>query len=172
MTPVLTTDRLVLRPHRAADFADLHGLWSDREVVRHIRRPATEQESWQRLLRYRGLWAVLGFGYWAVEAREGGYLGDVGLADFRRPGLAELEGAAEAGWVLVQRARGQRFGDEAVAAMLAWADAQPRLPRICAMIAPENTASRKLAARQGFQFLREGDFDGPVHLFQRPHSAR
>ncbi|MEL6601398.1 MAG: GNAT family N-acetyltransferase [Pseudomonadota bacterium] len=169
MTPVLMTERLLLRAHRRDDFPAMTALWSDPDVVRHIRPPSTTEECWHRLLRYRGLWDVLGFGYWAVEEREtGAFLGDVGLADFARPGLGELEGAAEAGWVLSPTTRGRGIGDEAVGAMLAWADAQPGLPPIVAMIAPENGPSLRLAARHGFRFVRAANHGGPVHLFDRP----
>ena len=49
-----------------------------------------------------GCGALLGFGYWLVEERAtGAFVGEVGLADFRRelePGFGD---APEAGWVLI-----------------------------------------------------------------------
>lgn len=64
---IVETDWLRLTLHESADFGPLAEMWSDPAVVRHISgKPATAQESWARLLRYRGLWPVLGFGYWAV----------------------------------------------------------------------------------------------------------
>ena len=84
-------------------------MWADPTVVRHIGgKPSSLEESWSRLLRYGGLWSLLGYGYWLVEERgSGAFVGEVGFADFRRelePGFA---GAPEAGWVLTAAARGR-----------------------------------------------------------------
>src|SRR3569832_798946 len=88
--PVLHTSRLILRGHRLDDFADLAAMWGDPEVTRYIGgAPSTQAASWSRLHRYRGHWSLLEYGFWAIEERESGrYVGDIGLADFRR-GLAQ-----------------------------------------------------------------------------------
>jgi RimJ/RimL family protein N-acetyltransferase len=98
--PDLVTGRLRLTAHGVGDFDDLHALWSDAGVVRHIGgRPSTAEESWARLLRYRGHWALLDFGMWAVREREGGrFLGDAGLMALRRDIDPPLGEAVEAGW--------------------------------------------------------------------------
>jgi RimJ/RimL family protein N-acetyltransferase len=58
--PALDTDRLTLRGHGLADFADSLRLWSDPDVTRYIGgRPFTEEEVWSRLLRYAGHWSLL-----------------------------------------------------------------------------------------------------------------
>lgn len=50
--PVLQSDRLILRPHRAEDFEDVAALWADPDVVRYIGgTPSSRSESWGRLLR-------------------------------------------------------------------------------------------------------------------------
>ena len=69
--PGLETDRLVLDGHRADDLDPLAAMWADERVVHHVGgRASTRQESWFRLLRYRGLWPVLGYGYWAVREKQ------------------------------------------------------------------------------------------------------
>ena len=69
--PVLTTARLVMRGHRPSDLDASAAMWGDDAVGRHIGgKPSTREESWSRLLRYAGLWALLGFGYWLVEERK------------------------------------------------------------------------------------------------------
>ena len=45
----------------------------DEAVVRYIGgTPSTPTEAWARMLRFPGLWALLGYGYWTVEDRETG----------------------------------------------------------------------------------------------------
>lgn len=147
MIPVLETARLRLRPHEIADFEALATLWADAAVTRFIGKPSTREESWARLLRYKGLWPLLGFGYWLVEDREtGAYLGDVGFADFHRlidpapPALPEI------GWALSTAAHGRGVATEAATAALCW------LQRDCfCIIDPVNTASLRVAARLGFE---------------------
>jgi RimJ/RimL family protein N-acetyltransferase len=147
MIPRLETPRLVLRPHVAADFPALAALWADPEVTRHIGgRPFTPEESWNRLLRYAGLWPILGYGYWAVEDRAtGAYLGDLGFADFHRALDPPVEGLPEIGWVLSPHAHGRGVATEAALAALDW------LRRDCfCIIAPENQGSLRVAAKLGF----------------------
>ncbi len=87
IAPEIETARLLLRPFRREDFPSLCRLWSRPEVAgRILGRPASPDEVWARLLRYLGLWPLLGFGYWAVTLKAtGAHIGDAGIADFHRP---------------------------------------------------------------------------------------
>jgi RimJ/RimL family protein N-acetyltransferase len=116
--PSLDTDRLTLTAHTLAGFEECAAMWADAAVTRFIGgRPASREDVWNRLLRYRGLWALLGYGYWAVNERETGrYVGDVGFADFHRDITPSLDGAPEAGWVLATWAHGRGFATEAAGA--------------------------------------------------------
>lgn len=151
--PDLATDRLRLRAHRRDDLPALTALWSDPDVVRYIGgRPATAQEAWFRLLRYRGLWPLLGFGYWAItRAGDGQYLGDIGLALFRRGIGDAFDSVPEMGWALDPQAAGQGLATEAGRAVLAWADRDLPDPATVCMIDPGNAASIRVAARLGFR---------------------
>jgi RimJ/RimL family protein N-acetyltransferase len=151
--PVLQTERLVLRGHTLADFDECLAVWADPLVTRYVGgRPSTEEETWARVLRYGGLWPLLGYGYWAVRERETGrYVGDVGLADFRREVTPPLGSDPEAGWVLAAWAHGRGFATEAVRAVLAWSDAHLAAPRTVCLIAPENAASIHVAQKCGFR---------------------
>lgn len=79
----IETERLILDLHRLDQFEHLAQMWADEAVIGYIGAPSTLQESWARLLRYRGLWPLLGYGYWALtEKRSGRFVGDLGFADF------------------------------------------------------------------------------------------
>lgn len=122
--PTLQTDRLILRPHGVADYPACCALWADADVVRHIGgSPQDAQAVWFRLLRYAGMWSLLGYGMWVMEDRATGTLiGEAGLLSAAR-GLPELEGVPEAGWVLGPQAWGRGLATEAMTAVLGWADA-------------------------------------------------
>ena len=52
----ITTERLIMRAHRAEDFDDMHAMWSDPAVTRHIGgKSYSRGEVWARLLRYAGI---------------------------------------------------------------------------------------------------------------------
>jgi RimJ/RimL family protein N-acetyltransferase len=159
----IDTERLTLRRPTLADFADSTAMWSSPDVARYTTgRPSTREEVWARLLRYAGLWATLGLGYWVVRERATGrYLGEVGFGDFRRDITPPLDGIPEMGWVLDPRAHGRGYATEAVRAGLAWAhenlprDADGSPGRIVAIIHPDNAPSIRVAEKCGFR--RGGD---------------
>lgn len=107
--PVLRTERLVLRAHALSDFADCLAMWSDPAVTRYIGgRPFNGEEVWARLLRYSGHWQLLGYGYWLVADRaSGGFVGEVGFADFRRQITPSFDANPEIGWALAPASHGQ-----------------------------------------------------------------
>ncbi len=171
--PRLETSRLVLDAHRAEDFEALAAMWADPEVTHHIGgRPASRQESWFRLLRYRGLWPLLGFGYWAVREKSSGrYMGDVGFADFCRGFTPSIDGIPEAGWIFAPWSHGRGFASEAVFAALAWLDGQAEFEESVCLIAAENLASCRLAQRHGFGSPTTVTFmerDAPLFRRARP----
>ena len=167
--PVLKTERLTLRGHVLDDFKKTAALWGDARVTRYISgRPSTPAESWSRLLNYAGLWAVLGFGYWLVEETESGrFVGEVGLADFKRDIKPGFDGAPEAGWVLSPAAQGKGYATEAMRAVLAWASTGGTERCVC-IIDPQNAASAKVADKCGFTPFAQTEFLGtPVILMER-----
>jgi RimJ/RimL family protein N-acetyltransferase len=173
--PPVDTERLTLRGHILADADESAALWADPVATRHIGgRPSTAEESWARVLRYAGLWPLLGFGYWVVRERATGrFVGEVGLADFRRDVMPALDGAPEVGWALAPWAHGRGFATEAVQAALTWADANLREarghpPRTVCLIAPENVASLRVAAKCGFREVARATYKGTeTLLFER-----
>ncbi|HEV3049654.1 MAG TPA: GNAT family N-acetyltransferase [Longimicrobium sp.] len=170
IAPTLDTERLTLRAHTPADFDECAEMWGDPRVTEFIGgRPSTAEEAWTRVLRYAGMWALLGFGYWVVRERDTGrFVGEVGFADFRREVTPPLD-APEAGWVLAPWAHGRGYATEAVRAALAWGDAHLAAPRTVCMIAPENAASIRVAQKLGFHEFARTRFKGDdTLLFQRP----
>jgi len=168
--PVVETQRLRLRCHRLEDFANCASMWGDALVTRHIGgKPLTREESWARLLRYVGHWALLGFGLWAVEERESGdYVGDIGFANFQREIQPQLPDVPEMGWVLAPRAHGKGYATEAVRAAAGWGDTRFSGSQTFCLIHPENTASLRVAEKCGFRELHRTTYkEQPTIVFLR-----
>ena len=167
--PTLHTDRLILRAHALADYPACQALWADRQVVRHIGGSAQDAQAvWFRLLRYAGMWSLLGYGMWVMEDRgTGALLGEAGLLSAAR-GLPELDGVPEAGGVLGRQGWGRGIATEAMTAILHWADAQLDAPAIRCIIEPDHGASIRVAEKLGFVSLGDRMLGGnPIRLFER-----
>lgn len=154
MIPVVETPRLRLRAHVPGDLAACAAMWADPVVTRHTGgRAFSREESWARMLRYAGHWAWFGHGFWAIEDRAGGFVGELGFANFERAlddGAPSLAGVPELGWALVAAAHGRGLATEAVRAALAWGDANLATERTACIIDPANAASIRLALRCGY----------------------
>ena len=166
----LETERLIMRPHVRADFDESLAMWSDPEVIRFIGgQPFSREEVWARLLRYVGHWTLLGFGYWVVRDKASGrFVGEVGFADFQRQIEPALDGTPEIGWALTPAAHGRGYATEAVRAALRWADAQWPAADTACIIAPDNTASLRVAQKCGYlEWVRTSYKGKPTIQFRR-----
>src|SRR5262249_54335721 len=149
---------------------DCARMWGDPVVTRHIGgTPSSAEETWARLLRYAGHWALLGFGYWLLEERASGrFVGEAGVGDFKRSTNPALDGAPEIGWALVPSAHGKGLASEAVRAALAWGDQRFVGGRTVCMIDPDNAASIRVAEKNGYREFARTTYKGaPAILFQR-----
>ncbi len=167
--PVIETDRLVLRGHRLDDFAPCAALWADPEVTRFISAtPSTEEETWTRFLRYAGHWAMMGFGYWAIDERTTGrFIGHVGFAEYRRAVVPPLDGP-EIGWVLARSAAGMGYATEAARAAVDWGDRHLGDRATVCIIAPAHARSIRVAEKLGYRPAGAGSYKGrDVGIFRR-----
>src|SRR5262245_22204057 len=141
--PLVETGRLRLRAHRVDDLPFCAEMWSDPDVVRFIGgRPFTREEVWARIMRYAGMWVLMGHGFWAIEEKASGKpVGEVGVMEARRDIEPSFEGEPEIGWALVPATHGKGYASEAVAAALAWADSHVDAPKQVCIISPGNAPS-------------------------------
>ncbi|MET1026462.1 MAG: GNAT family N-acetyltransferase [Dongiaceae bacterium] len=168
-TPVIETERLVLRGHRLDDFENCIALWADPIVTRHIGgRPFSAEEVWARLLRYVGHWTLLGYGYWVIEEKAAGrFIGELGFADFRREIEPPLD-MPELGWILAPHAHGKGYATEAVRAAMAWGEQHFGSQQTTCIIDPENLPSLRVAERCGYREIRRVTYkNGPMIVFTR-----
>jgi RimJ/RimL family protein N-acetyltransferase len=168
--PVLETERLKLRGHRLDDFPACAAMWADPIVTRYVGgKPFAEEESWSRLLRYVGHWALLGFGYWVIEERAtGNFVGEVGFADYKRDIEPSLKDAPEIGWVVASQFHGKGYATEAARAAIAWGVGNIAPSRTACLIHPENLSSIRVAEKCGYREFQLTTYKGqPTLVFVR-----
>lgn len=164
--PRIETPRLLLRSHRLEDFTAFAAMWSDERITRYtIGEPSPRPTAWRRFLGYRGHWALLGFGYWAVEEiTSGEYIGELGFADFKRGIDPSIDGFPEMGWALAAHAHGKGYATEALRAAAAWGDAHFTIGRTVCLINLGNAASLRVAAKLGFREYARIEKNGEIDL--------
>ena len=170
VVPVIQTERIRLRPHTIDDFASMARMWGDPETNRYIGgKPPTQEETWARLLRYAGHWALLGFGYWLVEEKTSrDYVGEVGFSDYRRDMDPPLREVLEVGWVLSKAKQGKGYATEAVLAALDWGRKYWGSATVACIIHPDHCRSITVAEKCGFGSRQHGTYKGaPTIILER-----
>lgn len=167
--PNINTARLVMRGMRPEDFERFADIWTDPEVVRHLEtEPWSRGRAWDAFLRNAGHWEMTGFGQWALIEQSSRRL--IGQAGFFFGSCAmgeDFDPYPEAFWVLASEGQGVGLGYEAAHAAHDWFDRI--VPgRLVAKVAIDNVAALRLAAKLGYEELRETVFcDRPVVLLSR-----
>ncbi len=143
--PDLATARLRLRAFRAADLDAFAAMHADLAVMRHLGtgQVRSRVETWRAMEGFLGQWALRGYGMFALEDRNGRFLGRAGVLhplDWSEPELA---------YALVRSTWGQGLATEAATAIRDWAFASFAFPRLASFIRPDNAASIRVVARMG-----------------------
>lgn len=150
--PVLVTDRLELWRPQVGDHVGLLAL-VEPEAVRRFLGPAeaTPADTFARLLRNAGSWALYGYGVFVVrEQGRNEVVGSCGVFHSWRGFGSGMDDVPEAGWILGEQTWGKGYASEAMQAALAWFDATHGDRRIACMIEDGHDASAAVAAKLGF----------------------
>ncbi|MDP6706298.1 MAG: GNAT family N-acetyltransferase [Alphaproteobacteria bacterium] len=151
----IETERLRLRPFRAADGDLLYSLYGDDRVM-SIRKigPQTRAQSDEQLRGIVDHWGRRGFGLWGVfDKADGAFLGECGLREIQ-PGDGE---AIELTYGLVPEVWGRGLGSEAGRVALDWGFEVARLETVYAVARADNRRSRRVMEKLGFRFEKEWD---------------
>jgi RimJ/RimL family protein N-acetyltransferase len=171
--PVLTTARFELWQPQADDLTGLFELTHDEETRRFLGGFVTsEVDSFARLLRNAGSWALWGYGTFMVRRRgEARILANCGIFRSHRGFGAEqgLDNVPEAGWIIHRDAWGQGVASEVMTAVLGWFDATHGHQRVACMIEEGHAASEAIAAKLGFvrYGVQRADTGTPLGLWER-----
>ena len=166
MTPVLETERLILRGWKVDDFPFFAGFWADPERTRFfISGVQNEVQSWAAFTAMAGEWALRGVGQFAIQLKSGDQaIGHAGI--WYPPDLDEPELA----WSLYPGNDGHGYATEAAKKVISWASSQLGLPPLMSFVHPKNTASIAVAKRLGATFEKETTLrDDPRLVFR--HTA-
>lgn len=168
LRPFLTSERFDLWQPQAGDFADLHALTLDDETRRFLGSfVPTEMDSFNRLLRNAGSWALYGYGVFMVRERGGKRIvATCGVFRSHR-GFGpdqRMDDVAEAGWIVDKGFWGQGVASEVMRAALDWFDAVHGPQRVACMIDEGHAASAAIARKLGFVEYGRQQKDGEAAL--------
>jgi RimJ/RimL family protein N-acetyltransferase len=159
-TPVLRTERLLLREWRAEDREPFAALNADPRVMEHLPSLLPRPQSDALARRSEQHFASHGFGPWAVEVPGvAPFIGFVGLVV---PGFdAHFTPCVEVGWRLAAEHWGRGYATEAARASAAHAFGVLGLEQLVSFTTPENMRSQAVMQRLGMTHDEADDFDHP-----------
>ena len=152
--PKLTTERLILRGPLEKDRQPMFDIHTDPDVMKYYGvepyaslDKAQEHLDWLTKLHREEIGLR-----WVITLKDiDQYIGDVGFYDYERK-----HNRAEIGYILGKQHWGKGIMTEAIKASLDYGFNEMNLNRIQALIDPRNEASKRVAAKHGFQY--EGTF--------------
>lgn len=140
----LETERLNFRQWRESDFGDFSNYFADEETAKYVGGKKTREEAWRLMASYIGHYHLKGFGYLAVEEKSSDKLvGSVGL--WKSEPWPQLE----LGYWVLPEMQGKGYATEAAGRVKEYAFTTLKSETLVSYIAPDNTASAKLAERLG-----------------------
>jgi len=156
----LRTERLVLRRWWSDDDRDrFAALNADPEVMRNMPALLSRAESDDMVDRIEACFAERGYGLWAVDGPDLGFVGFVGLWSAVFP--APFTPAVEVGWRLARASWGHGIAPEAARAALADGFARLGLHEVVSFTWEGNVASRRVMEKIGMVHDPADDFDHP-----------
>ena len=169
--PTLRTQRLVLRRWCAEDLAPFAELNADPDVMAHMQKTMSRNESDAFMARIEAEFDDCGFGLWAVEVpNHSPFIGFVGL--HRVPFDAPFTPAVEIGWRLAREHWGYGFVTEAARSAVRYGLDTVGLDEIVSFTNPDNIRSWKVMERLGMIRDPASDFEHPnvpIGHWLRPH---
>ena len=163
-TPLLTTQRLHLRPYTLADVEPLFRLLNEGDVLRYFPNPRPPQR--EQVERWIGSflahWQEQGYGWWAVERQsDAALMGWCGLTFLPETGETEVA------YLLGRAYWGQGLATEAATASLRFGFEHLALPRIIGLVHPDNHGSKHVLEKLGMAFVDRADYFGMALLRYR-----
>lgn len=159
---VLTTRRLVVTAWLPRDAEDLYELHSDPRTMRFVGpgRPETREECDRRLASYLDEQRNRGWTKWRVQTTQGAMIG--------RAGFGAYGPNRELGYTLRPDAWGRGLATELAEALVGWHTERldPNCPSdLWAWAAVQNTASRRVLEKVGFDFIDHREHHGTSCAF-------
>lgn len=138
----MQTKRLTIRKFRGSDIQNLYLLISDTDVMRYLEAPYSFEEAETFMKRAALPEPPL---IYAVDDRNGRFIGYVIYHPYD-------ESSFEIGWVLHRKEWHKGYAQELTEAMIE--DASRKKKNLIIECVPEQTATRRIAANNGFHFVK------------------
>lgn len=159
---IVETERLILRHVQLSDAQAMYRVFGDAEVMRY--GDGVQTEAWVRDWLRKCLehdYPTWGFGPWAVvEKASRDVIGYCGLFHFPDVGG---QPEVEIGYRLARAFWGRGYATEAVLTVRDYGFNTLGLPRLIAMIDPQNAASIRVAEKAGMRYEKDVMFAGYTH---------
>jgi RimJ/RimL family protein N-acetyltransferase len=154
---MLETPRLRLRRLRPTDEPELIALDTDACVMRYVGSPpgARAHDETAERVRERIRADHGPHGWWIVEDKEDGRFHGLGLL-LPMPDAGDIE----VGYRLARRSWGRGIATEAAAALVDYALGRLALPRVVAVVYPDNRPSRRVLDKLGFTRAGQCEYRG------------
>lgn len=161
-TPVLTTDRLVLRQIGEDDLDPHMVLLNTPEVMEHLGGVQPRAVIAAKHVASRTSFAANGFGFMLMVERDGGdIVGHCGLRKVAHP-LAPNPSDFEIGWVVREDRWRRGYALEAMRAVIDWGFGVHAAPQIVALTCQPNVGSWRLMEKLGMERRADLDFEDPA----------
>jgi len=158
--PLISGDRLLLRPWRESDLEPFAALNADPVVMEHFAKPLDRAESNAFVARIQAHFERHGFGFWAVEVP--GVAELVGLCGLAIPTFeTHFTPCVEIGWRLARNYWGKGYATEAALMSIQYGVKERKLAEIVAFTVPGNLRPRAVMERIGMTRSPADDFDHP-----------
>lgn len=158
MSPIIETERAILRPFVPADYEAVYAFGSHPEVNRYTGDIVIQSpEEAEKLIRKIWLndYQTYGYGRWATIYKADQRL--IGFAGLKY--LPEID-ETDIGYRFLPEYWGQGLATEVSKAIIRYGFEVLKLPRIIGIAMPENIASSRVLEKIGLQFDREDGYMG------------
>lgn len=143
-SPVLFTQRLMLRAPNAGDFEDWAAFHADEVTMRFLGGVQPRSVAWRGLCGMAGAWSIRGYSMFSViERATGRWVGRIG------PHYPDGWPGREVGWGVARAFAGKGYAHEAAVATIDYAFDVLGWDDVMHIIDPENAPSIALARRLG-----------------------
>jgi RimJ/RimL family protein N-acetyltransferase len=159
--PVLTTERLILRPPAREDFDGWAAFSAEPETMQFLGGPVERPAAWRSICAMTGAWTISGFSMFSlIDRASGRWVGRAG------PWQPEGWPGTEVGWGVLREFAGRGYAREAAVESIDFAFDKLGWSDVIHCIAPDNVASIRLAERLGSKHRGETRLPAPLEEFR------
>jgi RimJ/RimL family protein N-acetyltransferase len=157
----IETPRLRLRPLTDADIEPWVAMFTDPDVTQYVLpTPLSRRTAEAAFTHYRQLLATKGYGWWAIELKDGAsFVGVILLQDVGFS--AAFTPAIEVGWNLPRAYWGNGYATEGASGALNHAFTVMKVDEVVALTNAANLRSQRVMERLGMTHDSTDDFDHP-----------